>query len=123
MNIQEILQSKKFLDTDQFKKRNILKEYILTNNDCRIGTIVICFDTETICKDVNKYFYDYSKNKKLQTLTIGKEYKILNHTDGKIKIINDKGKNVWCAINRFVYSISIERKNKLNKLKNIVDVT
>jgi hypothetical protein len=118
MNTQ-LLNDKNFLKKDQFQKREIFKKYILTNKNCKIGTKIICFEKETLSNI--KYFYNKINNhKQVHYITIGKEYQILDHKEGKVKILNDANKKCWCAIGRFLYSIQLERKEKLKKLQNII---
>lgn len=115
MNILELITSKSFQDIDQFERRKQVKNFILTKKDCKIGTSIICFEKETIYSEKSRYFYKkYGKPK--CNVTVGKEYKILDIKSDKIKIENDKGKKLWFSIDRFLYSIKIERKNKLLKL-------
>jgi predicted acyltransferase (DUF342 family) len=117
MNIRQTLQDKEFLKKDQFEKRDILKPHILIDKNCKIGSNVICFEIETFIKDKDKFFHKGCIIHKTSTLTIGEEYKILDHTEGKIKIKNNLGKNVWCTINRFLYySSKQERKEKLEQI-------
>jgi hypothetical protein len=114
------LKNEKFLKRDQFDKRKILERYILTDKNCSIGSSVICFENETIINEKNKYFYKhYGKPKQANSITIGKQYNILDHKEGKIKIESDNGKKFWFTINRFLHSLKIERREKLEKLKKI----
>jgi hypothetical protein len=106
------------LKKDQFEKRKILKSYILTDKKCKIGRKVICFETETVVKQKFKYD-EYVKGRKSCDVTIGKEYSILDYKDGKIKIESDSGKKNWFTINRFLFTLNMERLEKLKKLKNI----
>ena len=117
MNVIQILNSKEYLNKDQFEKRKLLEEYILTDKDCKIGTNVLCFEKETIVSERNRYFYKQVGKHKCN-VTIGKQYRILDHKESKIKIENDSGKKLWFSINRFLYYLKLERKEKLNKLKN-----
>lgn len=120
MNIRNLLNNKNFLKKDQFDKRKILEKYILTDKNCHIGSSVLCFENETIINEKNKSFYKhYGCPKHANSITIGKEYKILEHKEGKIKIESDNGKKFWFTINRFLYSLSVERKEKLEKLKKL----
>ncbi len=122
MNIRNILKNKKFLKKDQFEKREILKDYILTDNRCIIGSTVLCFENEVVVSDKSKSFYKYyGCPKHTNSITIGNQYKILDHKKGKIKVESDNGKKFWFTINRFLYSLNMERKEKLKKLKNISD--
>lgn len=114
MNFDKILKNVKFLKKDQFERRRILENYILSDRDCKIGTHVLCFEKEIICD--KRFFYNKSNNHKLVELTVGKKYLILDHKPGKIKIVNDGGSKVWCTINRFLYSLQKERLEKLKKL-------
>jgi len=120
MNIVNLLNTENYLKKDQFEKRKIFKKYILSDKKCKIGSSVICFEIETVVKNNFKY-NDYVKGKKGCDLTIGKQYNILDHKEGKIKIEGDNGKKSWFTIVRFLYSLSIERKEKLDKLKKISD--
>lgn len=117
MNIQKLLKNKKFLNTSQFYKREVLDKYILKEENCKIGTKIICFETETIVSEKNKFFYKQVTIKKVKTLTIGKEYEIIDvRNDGNIKIKNDNGHKLWYTTNRFLYSLKLERKAKLEKI-------
>lgn len=118
MNVPNLLKNNIFLKKDQFEKRKILKKYILTDKNCKIGRKVICFETETVVK--RKFKYDeYVKGRKSCDVTIGKEYSILDHKEGKIKIESDNGKKNWFTLDRFLYPLNIERREKLEKLKNL----
>jgi len=116
MILQQWLNSQDFLEKDQFEKRKILKRCILTDKFCIIGKTVICFETERYCNENNKRYYDPSI--KGCNLTIGKSYNILDHNIGKIKVLNDNNKKVWCTIKRFIYSIKYERRDKLKQIDN-----
>jgi len=117
MNIIDEIISKNFQDKDQFKKREIVNEYILQSSDCKIGMKVICYELETIILEKNKHFYQYhGKNTKIKSLTIGKEYKILDFKDDKIKVEGDSGQKLWYTPMRFLYSLKLVRKMKLEKL-------
>jgi len=119
MNITELLKSDDFLNTDQFYKRRKLKKYILEYKDCKIGLNVLCFDDEVIILEKNRFFYNKSKNKKkIKTLSIGKEYVIIECKEGTIQIKNDNGHKLWYTPNRFLLSLKMERKQKLEKIKN-----
>lgn len=121
MNIIELINSKNFLKLNQFRRRKILEKYILQNKDCKINSSVICFEKENIINERHKFYYKYGRAKKISTLTIGKQYKILDHKEDKIKIENDVGKKLWYTIDRFLYSLKIARKEKLEKLKYMSD--
>lgn len=116
MNIPNLLKNENFLKKDQFEKRKILSKYILTDKDCHIGRKVLCFEYETVVKQKFKY-EDYVKGRKGCDVTIGKEYNILEHKEGKIKIESDSGKKSWFTLNRFLYPLNIERREKLEKLE------
>lgn len=119
MNIINLLNNENFLKIDQFERRKILKNYILTDKNCRIGVKVICFEKEIISN--NKFFYNKSKNhKQVSTTTIGKIYEILAYKkEGLIKIENDGGIKRWYSIGRFLYLLQLERKEKLEKLQKL----
>jgi len=120
MNIRQLLTDEDFLKKDQFEKREILKIYILTDENCRIGSKVVCFEKEVISN--NKHFYNKSNNhKKVNTTTVGKSYEILEYKKGQIKIENDGGTKRWYAIARFLYLLQLERKEKLQKLESICE--
>lgn len=115
MNIHKLLSSKKYNLLDQFQRRKLLEKYILQNKDCKRGIKVLCFELETIINDKHKFFYKkYGRKRKV--LTIGKEYTIIDYKEGKIKIENDEGKKLWYTTDRFLYSLKIERREKLKKL-------
>jgi hypothetical protein len=119
MNIIKLLTSKKFEKLDQFQRRKLLKNYILQDKDCRKGVRVLCFEKETVIDEKYKFFIrKYGKIKQI-TLTIGKEYEILDHKEGLIKIENDEGKKLWFTLNRFLHSLKLVRKEKLKKLNNL----
>lgn len=120
MNIQKLLNNKIFLNTSQFYKREVLDKYILKEENCKIGKKVICFETEYILSEENKFFYKQSTIKKVKTLTIGKEYEIIDiRNNGNIKIKNDNGNKLWYTPNRFLYSLKLERKAKLEKINKL----
>lgn len=118
MNIFELIVNKKFLKKDQFQKSKILDKYLLTEEYCKKGNFVICFEVEVLVNSKNYYYYKRCGAKKISTLTIGKKYEIIDYKNGKIKIINDEGNKLWYAIGRFIFSLQLERKEKLKKLKN-----
>jgi len=118
MNIRQLLKDEDFLRKDQFERREILKNYILTDKNCRIGIKVVCFEKEVISN--SRYFYNKSKNhKQVNTTTLGETYEILDHKRGQIKIENDGGIIRWYAIARFLFLLQYERLEKLKKLQNI----
>jgi len=117
MDILKLVKSKPFSMKDQFQRRDMLAKYILTDKDCRIGSNVLCFEKETIVSDNSRYFYKrYGRHK--CKVTVGKQYQILDHKEGKIKIENDEGRKLWFSIHRFLYYLKLERKEKIQKLKN-----
>ena len=116
MILQQWLNNPDFLGKDQFEKRKILKRCLLSDKYCVVGKTYICFDNETYCSD--KRFYYHSSNH--CGLTIGKSYEVFSHKPGKIKILNDNNKYVWTTINRFMYSIKYERKDKLKKISKSI---
>lgn len=118
MSILDIFNNKNFEEKDQFQKRKLLKKYILKEKDCKVGIRVICFEKETIIDEKHKYFYRrYGKSNTINSLTIGKTYTIIDFRNDKIKIENDLGKKLWYTTNRFLYSLKILRKEKLEKIK------
>lgn len=116
MDIIKLLNSKKFARLDQFQRRKLVNDYILQDKDCKKGTKVLCFEKETLIDEKYKFFLrKYSKPKEVN-LTIGKQYEILEHKEGLIKIENDINKKVWATINRFAFSLKMMRKEKLKKI-------
>lgn len=118
MNILQIVKTKKFSKLDQFQRRKLVSDFILNEKDCKVGTKVICFETEAIVNEKNKFFYNiHGKGRAAASyISIGNEYSIIEYKDGKIKIENDDGRKLWYTINRFLYSLKIERKEKLKKI-------
>ena len=119
MILQQWLNNPEFLQKNQFEKRELLKRCILIDKFCIIGKMVVCFEIETIYLDKNSRFY--KQGIKSCDLTIGKSYKIIYHKKGNIKISNDSNKDVWCSVNRFIYSIKYERKEKLKNISKSDD--
>lgn len=119
MSIIELVQSEKFKKIDQFEKRKCINKYILTESNCKIGSNVLCFELETICQ--NRYYYNRGSNIKIQNMTIGKFYKILDYKNYKVKMINDIGVEHWYTIKRFLGSLHFERSEKLKNLKYVSD--
>ena len=118
MNITELLSSKKFENLDQFERNDLLNKYVLQDKQCKIGLKVLCFQKEVLIGEKNKWTYKkYAKPKVVSTVTVGTQYEIIDYKQGKIKIINDEGGKLWYTIDRFVYSLQLERKEKLKKLK------
>ena len=117
MDILNLVTSKPFQDKDQFERRKIVKDFILTEKDCKIGINILCFEKETMFDEKSRFFYKKYRKPKC-SVTVGKQYKILQYKDNKIKIENDKGKKLWFSMERFLYSIKLERKDKLLKLKS-----
>lgn len=119
MNITELLSSKKFLKKDQFQRKKQLDKYILQDKQCKIGLKVLCFQQETLIGEKNKWMYKkYGNQKVVTTVSVGTQYEIIDYKKGKIKIINDEGNKLWYTIDRFLYSLQLERKEKLKKLKS-----
>lgn len=121
MNIIELIKNEDFLKNDQFEKIRILKNHILTEEYCKIGNPVICFENEIMVSKSSYSFYKQYGIKNISTLTIGRKYNILDYKDRKkmIKIENDEGNKLWYTINRFLYSVQLERKEKINKINNV----
>lgn len=109
-----------YLNKDQFERRKLLSKYILQPKNCKIGISVICFEDENFIEDKNKFFYNkiQSRNNKLKHITIGKSYKILEINDGSIKISNNDGSKLWYTMKRFIYSIKLERQEKLKQIND-----
>lgn len=120
MNVLALIVDEKFLKKDQFQKTKILEKYLLKEEYCKIGNAVICFENEIMVSSKSYSFYKQYGAKHISTLTIGKQYKILDYKEDKIKIENDHGNKLWYTIDRFVYSLQLERKEKLKKLENYV---
>jgi hypothetical protein len=117
MNLIKILSSKKFERLDQFEKNKLLNKYILQDKDCKIGLKVLCFQKEVLMDEKNKWMYKkYGKQKVVTTISVGTQYTVIDYKEGKIKIINNEGKNMWYTIDRFLYSLKLERKEKLKKI-------
>jgi len=108
-----------FLDSDQFQRRKLLSNYILNDSESRIGRTVICFERETIISEKNKNYHNKQTliNNAIRTLTVGKEYKIIDQKEHRVKVENDNGKKLWYTIDRFIFSLKTERKEKLKNLK------
>jgi len=116
MILQQWLNNPDFLDKNQFEKRKVLKRSILSDKYCLVGKTYICFDNENYCSNMRFYSSNSYCN-----LTIGKSYEILDHKIGKVRILNDSNKKIWTTINRFIYSIKYERKDKLKKISKSDD--
>jgi hypothetical protein len=118
MNIFETIKSEEFKDMNQFQRKKLFNNFILQDKDCKIGAKVICFQHEILISEKNKWSYKQygSKRKKIKTVTIGNFYEILKIKDGKISILNDIGHKTWFTTDRFLYSIKMERKEKLKKI-------
>jgi hypothetical protein len=118
MNLITILSSKEFERLDQFERNELLNRYILQDKDSKIGLKVLCFQKEVLIGEKNKWMYKkYSKQKVVTTISVGIQYEVIDFKEDKIKIINDEGKNMWYTIDRFLYSLQLERKEKLKKIK------
>jgi len=119
MSVLELVNSKKFKNKNQFKKRELVREHILIEENCRIGLRVMCFEIETLVGDGYQWSY-YRINKKfrksIQNMTIGNYYKIIDFKNNKVKLINNIGISHWYSVNRFINSIQMERQEKLYKL-------
>lgn len=116
-NIITAIRSKDFKKLDQFQKRELLHEHILTEDKCCVGLRVMCYDIETYVNPKAKYFYARYSIKKIGNMTIGKVYVIEDYRgSNKIKLTNDIGKQHWYQIRRFIHSIKIERRNKLKQI-------
>jgi hypothetical protein len=119
MNITKLLSSKKFENLDQFERNDLLNKYVLQDKQCKIGLKVLCFQKEVLLGEKNKWMYKkYTKPKVVTSVSVGTEYEVIEHKEGKIKIINDKGNKLWYTIDIFFYSLKLERKEKLKKLKS-----
>jgi len=126
MSVIALVNSKKFKKKSQFKKRKLVREHILKEENCKIGLNVMCFEIENIVAD--SYQWSYNKiNKKfrknIQNMTIGSYYKIINFGKNKVKLKNDIGVSHWYSVNRFLNSIQMERQEKLYKLNANYNVT
>jgi hypothetical protein len=119
MNIQKLLRNKNFLNTNQFRKRKLLENYILKSENCKIGLKVICFEIENLVDEKNKFFYNQTTHKSIKGLTVGKVYEIIDINSDRIKIECDSGDKRWYTINRFFYSLKIERYEKLKKIEKL----
>lgn len=113
MNVIKLVKSKSFKEKDQFQKRDLVKNYMLQEESCHIGSRVMCFEIEPIVKDRDRFFYSRYGIKKVKNMTIGKFYTILEYKNKKIKLLNDIDKPHWFTINRFLYTLKLERKDKL----------
>lgn len=123
MNLIKKIKSKNFQNKDQFQKREIIGKHILTNDFCKIGSSVLCFELESIVDKKSIFFYTKDKVRKTNNLTIGIFYQILDHKEGKIKIKNDKGQKLWYSIYRFIRSLAFERKEKILKInENVFEI-
>lgn len=107
-----------FKRIDQFHKRDLIGDNILTKDICTIGIDVLCYDLEAYCDKKNRYFYNKQTTHTTKYLTIGKFYKVINQKEDKIKIINDKGHKKWYHMRRFIYSLRLERRDKIKKINN-----
>jgi hypothetical protein len=118
MNIKELLNSDDFFKKSQIERLHLVENFKLTEKNCKIGNYVLCFENEAFANDYSKLFIKYYnfKPKKIKSIKIGSKYLILDYKDRKIKIINDLGKKHWYSIDRFLYSLKIERKEKLKNL-------
>lgn len=119
MSVIALVNSKKFKKKNQFRKRELVREHILKEENCKIGLNVMCFEIETIVSDNYQWSYDrIHKNyrKCIQNMTIGGYYKIINFGKNKVKLENDIGVSHWYSVNRFLNSIQMERQEKLYKL-------
>ena len=130
-----------FLKKDQFEKRELLSRFILTYKNCKIGNKVFCFETEPICADKYKYFYDSQRNKnnQIKSITISSSFyqtfQLTGNTSVQIgnKNSNDAGYvyvpyimiEAPATINGMnirewqIEQLRKERKEKLEKLKNL----
>ena len=118
MNIKELLNSDDFFKKSQIERLHLVENFKLIEKNCKIGNCVLCFENEAFANDYSKLFIKYYnfKPKKIKSIKIGSKYLILGYKDRKIKIINDLGKKHWYSIDRFLYSLKIERKEKLKNL-------
>jgi hypothetical protein len=117
MNINVLLNSRKFKNYNQFKKRSIVRDFILKEENLKIGLDVICYDLETHVNEKDRYFYDSRTINRTRNLTIGKKYKIINIKGNQIKVENDKGYKIWYTRKRFLYLLKLERYSKLEEIE------
>jgi len=118
MNIIERIKSKDFLKLDQFAKRKEVKHCLLKVNDCKNGTKVLCFEDGALIDEKYRSYFKFkgiTPSTKVH-LTIGKTYTIIDSKENKIKLQGDNGFINWFSIKRFVFTLKIERKEKLKKI-------
>jgi len=109
---------------NQIERRLFLTDHIADNKYCKMGVCVICFETEPMEPDANLWWYQNGyKPRRTDVedakLTIGKKYIILavNNVKKMIKVENDIGNKKWYSMKRFLYTLKLERAEKLKKLK------
>lgn len=118
MNVYSILNSKDFLSKNQFERREIVKNNILEESDCKKGLTIVCFENEILSSSL--YFYNKSTVHDVCHLTIGNEYEILDYDKKRklIKVKNDIDLNMWTTYKRFIFTLTHLRKEKIKKLNN-----
>lgn len=119
MNIVERIKSKDFLKLDQFTKRKEVNHCMLKINDCKIGLKVLCFEDGTLIDEKYRSYFKFrgfSPTAKVH-LTIGKTYIIIDKKEDKIKLKGDNDYINWFSIKRFVFTLKLERKEKLKKIE------
>ena len=119
--------NKNFINKNQIEKRKILEEHLLNEKTAKKGIKVLCFEDREVEPDQNLYIYQIFKKKNktytpnLSTcvgITIGKYYEVLDIKPGEIKILNDLGHNKWYRHKRFIYSLKMERSEKIKKIQS-----
>lgn len=75
---------------------------------------------------MNYFSKRYEPDEKMETLTKGILYKVLEKGvkkgDKVVKIINDKGKNIWIYTDRFAFNPELAQNNvREENLKRILD--
>ena len=64
----DILNTKDFLSKNQFERREISKNYIINESDCKKDLIIICFENEILSS--SPYFYNKSNVHNVCNLTV-----------------------------------------------------
>jgi hypothetical protein len=117
MGIVEQITEEVFIKKSYTQKRKLVSKYLLIKENCRKDIKVICFENKSIHD--NFYFNGFKHNIKPVEITIGKIYIVLDTNYDQIKIENDSGKKLWYTMNRFLYSLKLERKEKITKLNGV----
>ena len=117
------LRTKKFYRKNYQTKKIKLERFLLKHIDCNVGNSILCFEDRDLTFDC-RFAGKNSQPEKKMSFTVGRVYKVIGKSSGKIKIMGDRNKMVWTTTNRFLgqkalRKIKLEELNKISKLRKL----